>query len=392
MGGGLWAGTRSVRYKMSTISLKPRRRANPGIRKLNPYKPSKSVGDLSMQFGITDVVNLASNENPLGPSPAIRRLLTTLSVSRYPDGNGSMLKEALAQKHRVSPEWITLGNGSNDVLDIIARVFLSPGSNSVLSKHAFAVYRIVTSAVGAVPRMVAANTEVHAMPYGHDLNSMAAAINDETHVVFIANPNNPTGTWLAEGELRRFLDVVDRSVIVVVDEAYIEYVEEPGFPDTSEWLKEYPNLIVTRTFSKAYGLAGLRVGYALSHPDVADLLNRVRQPFNVNALAQAAAVTALEDKMHLENGIAVNRRGMRQLKGGLSAMGLRYLPSAGNFLCLKVGSEAMKVYEGLLRRGIIVRPVEEYGLTGFLRVTVGLTEENERLLTALAELITGAKR
>jgi len=265
------------------------------------------------------------------------------------------------------------------VLDMIARVFLGPGREAVFSEHAFAVYPIVVQATGAAARVAAADTGNH----GHDLDAMAALVGPETRVVFIANPNNPTGTWLATQELRRFVAGLPEHVIVVVDEAYFEYVEQPDYPDTTRWLAEFPNLVVTRTFSKAYGLAGLRVGYAVSAPGIAALLNRVRHPFNVNSVAQAAAVAALEDRAHLEAGIRLNRDGLQQLETGLNRLGLSWIPSVGNFVAVDTGQDAAAVYEQLLQQGVIVRPVANYGLPDYLRVTVGLPEENERFLSAI---------
>jgi histidinol-phosphate aminotransferase len=302
-------------------------------------------------------------------------------IARYPDGGGFELRSALAAKHGVDANCITLGNGSNDVLDMIARVFLGPGKESLFSQHAFAVYPISSQAVGADLKIAAAKD------YGHDLNAMAELISDRTGVIWIANPNNPTGNWLGAGELRSFIESVPSEIIVVVDEAYIEYVNEPDYPDTSNWLQDFPNLIVTRTFSKAYGLASLRVGYGLSHPDVADLLNRVRQPFNVNSMALAAAKAALEDQDFIQRAVEVNSNGMLQLTQGFAEMGLEYIPSVGNFITVDVNRPGPEVDQLLLREGCIVRPVANYGLPNHLRVSIGLREENERLLTAMKKVL-----
>jgi len=359
--------------------------AVPGVRALHPYVPGKPVAELQREYGIRDVVKLASNENPLGPSPAAvaaaRRELE--SLARYPEGSGYRLTAALAARHAVAPDALTPGNGSNDVLDMIARVFLGPGTEAVFSEHAFAVYPIVVQATGATARVAPARAADH----GHDLDAMAACVGPATRVVFIANPNNPTGTWLAAAELRRFLAALPESVIAVVDEAYFEYVEEPDYPDTTGWLAEFPNLVVTRTFSKAWGLAGLRVGYAVSAPGIAGLLNRVRHPFNVNSVAQAAAVAALTDRAHLETVIRINREGLRQLEDGLDRLGLSWIPSVGNFVTLDTGRDAAAVYEQLLQQGVIVRPVANYGLPHHLRVTVGLPEENTRFLSAIGRVL-----
>lgn len=363
--------------------------AVPGVRGLQPYQPGKPLAELEREYGIRDAVKLASNENPLGPGAlavaAAREVLTGLS--RYPESSGYLLAGRLAGIHAVSPAAITLGNGSNDVLDMIARVFLGPGVEAVYSQHAFAVYPIVVQATGATARVAPAADGSTGPAYGHDLAAMAALVGPETRLVFIANPNNPTGTWLNASELRAFVDDLPAHVMVVIDEAYYEYVEEADYPDSSQWLAECPNLIVTRTFSKAYGLAGLRVGYAVSHPQVADLLNRVRHPFNVNTVGQAAALAALEDSRHLEETLRVNRAGMAQLVSGFGRLGLSCVESVGNFVAVDVGRPAAPVYEGLLQNGVIVRPVANYDMPNHLRVTIGLSAENARLLAALEKVL-----
>ncbi len=360
-----------------------------GVRGLRPYEPGKPLSELEREYGVRDAVKLASNENPLGPSPlALAAAMEAVPhIARYPDGAGFDLRSALAKRHDLAPAAVTLGNGSNDVLDMVARAFLGPGRNAVFSRHAFAVYPIATQAVGAEARIAAALPADHPMAYGHDLKAIADSVNEQTRVVFIANPNNPTGTWIGAAELEAFIRELPRQTLAVVDEAYFEYVQEADFPDASKWLDRYPNLVVTRTFSKVYGLAGLRVGYALSHPQVADLLNRVRSPFNVNTPAQAAALAALQDGEHLRRSVRMNTAGMAQLRDGLAALGLSVLPSVGNFLCVDVGRPGAQVYERMLYDGVIVRPVGGYALPNFLRVTVGTEKENQRFLTALAKAI-----
>jgi len=363
--------------------------AAPGVRALQPYQPGKPESELRREYGLNEIVKLASNENPLGPSPQALVAVQAhcAEVHRYPDGNGFDLKIALANHHGVDPANITLGNGSNDVLELIGRAFLTPTHQAVFSEHAFAVYPLVVQAIGAQARVAAANPPDHAMPYGHDLDAIAGLINEHTRVVFIANPNNPTGTWLEQNALLAFLERVPSNVLVVLDEAYGEYVEESAYPNTVPWLTQFPNLILTRTFSKAYGLAGLRVGYALSHPAVADVLNRVRQPFNVNSLALAAATAALADTGFLEQSCAVNRTGLQQLRTAFAELGLRYLPSVGNFLCVNMGQPGREVFTALLAKGVIVRPVDNYNLPDYLRVTVGTARENQRLIDALREVV-----
>lgn len=360
-------------------------RAAPGIADLQPYVPGKPVSELEREMGISNSIKLASNENPLGPSPlvldAVRAELG--EVTRYPDGGGYALRTELARCHDVAPECITIGNGSNDVLDMIARVFLYPGRESLFSEHAFAVYPLSSMAVGADLRRAPAKD------FGHDLEAMASMITPSTGVIWIANPNNPTGTWLTESRLRDFLALVPGDVIVVVDEAYYEYVSpaHADYPDTSRWLEAFPNLVVTRTFSKAYGLAALRIGYGLSHPDVADLLNRVRQPFNANSLAQVAAIAALQDQEYVQRSVEFNDAGLQQLCQGFERLGLPYIPSVGNFVSVDVGRSAAEVDLALLKLGVITRPVENYGLRGHLRVSVGLAEENTRFLAALEQVL-----
>ncbi|MBK1734518.1 histidinol-phosphate transaminase [Halorhodospira abdelmalekii] len=364
------------------------RLAVPGVRELAPYQPGKPIEELRREYGVSRVIKLASNENPLGPSPKAAQAASEVlgEVHRYPDGNGFSLKAAIAGHHDLGVEQITLGNGSNDVLALIAQAFLGPGRCSLFSAHAFAVYPLVTQAAGAEARVVPALGSEAAQPYGHDLKAMAEALDEGVSVVFIANPNNPTGTWVSEPELREFLAAVPPQVVTVVDEAYFEYAaSEPGYPDVSRWLADYPNLVVTRSFSKVHGLGGLRVGYALSHPQIADLLNRVRQPFNCSAPAQAAAAASLVDHEHIERSVALNREQREVLAKGLYELGLSVLPSIGNFLTFSAGPHAAQINDGLLRSGVIVRPVDAYELPGYIRVTVGTPAENRAFLSALAE-------
>jgi histidinol-phosphate aminotransferase len=357
--------------------------AAPQIAGLTPYVPGKPVSELERELGIVDAVKLASNENPLGCGKAAREAYLDAAgeLGRYPDGGAFALRRAVAEHHGVDPAQVTVGNGSNDVLDLVARTFLKPGVESVFSEHAFAVYPIATQAVGATARIAAARD------FGHDLEAMAALVNERTRVVWIANPNNPTGTWLAGAALRSFIEALPAHVMVVVDEAYFEYVDKPDYPDTSRWLVDFPNLIVTRTFAKVHGLAALRVGYGLSHPVVTELLNRVRQPFNVNAPAQAAAVAALGDSAHVKRSVAHNRTELTRVASGLSELGLGYIPSVCNFVTADLGRPAAPVNQSLLHRGIICRPVANYGLPNHLRISIGLSDENDRFLAALVEVL-----
>lgn len=363
--------------------------ASSSILNLQPYVPGKPVSELEREYGVTDAVKLASNENPLGPSPlALAAAAAALQgCARYPDGNGFALKQALSARLGISPRWLTLGNGSNEILELIARVFLMPGANAVFSAHAFAVYPIVTQAVGAEARVAAANPGDHAMPYGHDLDALAQLVDVNTRVVFVANPNNPTGTWLAAAELESFIRRLPAHVVVVVDEAYFEYVREQEYPDTLQWVERYANLVVTRTFSKIYGLAGLRIGYAVSQTTITELLNRARQPFNVNAIALAAAEAALQDDAHVEKSVRVNHEGMQQLMSACDRLGLGYLPSVANFLCVHTRKPGAEVYASLLPEGVILRPVDNYGLPEYLRITIGTEEENRRVIDALEKVL-----
>jgi histidinol-phosphate aminotransferase len=351
------------------------------VRKIARYVPGMPVEDLAREFHLdpATIVKLASNENPRGPSLKALAAIgnAAAELTRYPDGNGFALKSALAAKFAISVESIVLGNGSNDVLELVTQAFLRPGDHAVYSQHAFAVYPLATQARGAT------GIEVNAREFGHDLDQMRAAITSRTRVVFVANPNNPTGTWHPPAAIKAFVAAVPHDVLVVLDEAYNEFLEPEADAHATRWIAAYPNLVVSRSFSKAYGLAALRVGYGVMDPAVADLLNRVRQPFNVNALAQAAAVAALADTAYVEESRRLNREGIRQLERGLQKQGITALPTHGNFVLVKIG-DAARIYQALLRQGVIVRPVANYGLPEWLRVTIGLPAENERFLAALA--------
>jgi histidinol-phosphate aminotransferase len=366
-------------------------RAAPGIRGLQPYQPGKPISELQREYGLADVIKLASNENPLGPPAGCVMAIAAAStdVARYPDGNGFELKQALARRHGLGTDCVTLGNGSNDVLVLLAESFLGPGLEAVYSRYAFAVYPLAVQASGAVHRVAEALPANHPQAHGHDLEAMAALVGPETRLVFIANPNNPTGTWLEAAALERFIRAVPENAVVVVDEAYFEYVHETAYPDTSRWLQQFPNLVVTRTFSKVYGLAGLRIGYALSSPEIADILNRIRQPFNTSSIAQAAAVAALEDQVHVARSVELNREGVQRVSSACRELGFGVGPSVGNFVLVDMKSDARPYYEALLRRGVIVRPVANYGLPNHLRISIGLRAENDRLIVALGEAVRG---
>ena len=348
------------------------------VRAISPYLPGKPITQLAREMGlpVERIVKLASNENPLGMSPKAKVALEKAlgSLERYPDDFG--LKSALANHSGLGTERIVLGNGSNDVLDMIARVFLAPGRSTVFSQHAFAVYPIASLSAGA--ELIA----VPAKDFGHDLDAMRQAIRPDTRLIWIANPNNPTGTFLPYPQLKAFLQAVPANVVVVLDEAYNEYIPLEERADTTAWLAEFPNLVITRTFSKIYGLAGLRIGYALASAEVADLMNRVRQPFNCNNLALAAATAALDDHEFVTRSYELNRAGMEQILGGLKRFGFAHIPSHGNFLTFKAG-DAAALNQKLLKQGVIVRPIGGYGMPEWLRVTIGTEIENLRFLDAL---------
>ena len=358
--------------------------ATPGVQKLTPYQTGKPEEELQRELGLSRVVKLASNENPLGPSEkalaAIREALP--EITRYPDGNAFHLKQKLAERLGVSSDCLTLGNGSNDVLEIVARAFAEPGTEVVYSEHAFAIYPIVTQAIGAT------GVQVPAVDWGHDLDAMADAVTERTRVVFVANPNNPTGTVVEKEGVYRFLKRIPEDVIVVLDEAYCEYLQGPEYADGVQWLSEFPNLIVSRTFSKAWGLSGLRVGYGISSPEIADVINRVRQPFNTGVLAQAAATAVLDDHAYLEQAIEVNRVGLEQLRDGFGRLGLDVVPSVANFVAVDTGRDANEVHNALIREGVIVRPIGAYGMPRHLRVSVGLESENRRCLDAMKKVLS----
>jgi histidinol-phosphate aminotransferase len=361
------------------------------IRGLAPYEPGKPVQELEREYGVRDAIKLASNENPRGPSPAVREALlgATAELARYPDGACFELRDALAARLKVDPAQLTLGNGSNDVLVLLAETFLTAQQSAVYDQYSFVVYRLAVQACGAEARVAPSYPADHARAYGHDLDAMLALVDESTRIVFIANPNNPTGTWVVADELKSFLRALPDHVIAVLDEAYLEYARQDGEPDSIGWLAEFPRLVIVRTFSKTYGLAGLRVGYGVSSAAIAGLLNRVRQPFNVNSMAQCAAVAALADQDWIKKGVVANQVGIARLSAGLDALGIAWVPSRGNFLLAHLGSaeRAAACNEFLMRNGVIVRPVANYGLPAHLRITVGARDEIDRLLALLRRFV-----
>jgi histidinol-phosphate aminotransferase len=362
--------------------------ATRAVQGLAPYVIGKPIQELARELGIeeADIIKLASNENPLGPSPKVLEAMRNAlaDVWLYPDGNGHDLKQAIARKHGVGMDQVTLGNGSNDLLVLLAEAFLESGLSAVYSQHAFAIYGLAIQATGARSNVAPAHPQGHPMALGHDLKAMLAAIDADTRLVYIANPNNPTGTWCTEKELRAFLDAVPAHVVVVLDEAYFEYSRRVDCPDGMSLVGQYPNLVVLRTFSKAHALAGVRVGYGISAPDVADMLNRVRQPFNVNIPALVGAQVALDDEEQPRRALKLVEDGLVQLGEALPRLGVKVYPTAGNFVLAEVPGDAQGAYQHLLRHGVIVRPVAGYGLPRCLRITVGTAAQNEKLIQALA--------
>lgn len=366
-------------------STGPGRLIVPAVRALSPYVPGKPVSELEREYGISDVIKLASNENPWQASPAALAAMRAAvdEVWLYPDGSAHELRAELSRFLGVPADCLTLGNGSNDLLMLLAEATLTPAHNAVYSQYGFAIYPLVIGATGAAARVAPALPADHAMPLGHDLDAMAALIDAGTRLVFVANPNNPTGTWLDNAALKRFIAQAGPDTLVVLDEAYFEYARGIGVADGTQWLAEFPNLVVMRTFSKAWGLAGVRVGYSVSHPEVADALNRVRPAFNVNNVAQAGATASLRDPAHMEYCVAQSRVELAFVQEQLAARGLRPVPSAANFVLVRVGPRAGDIYQALLRGGVIVRPVAGYGLPEYLRISVGTRAQNQRLLQVL---------
>ncbi len=352
------------------------------IRSLAPYPPGKPIEELEREYGIYGSIKLASNENPLGPSPkAVAAIAAVLQeLHRYPDGNCFYLKEATARKYGVSPDALIFGTGSNEIIELAVRTFLRPGDEAVMSEHAFVVYKLIVQAAGGVSR------EVPMRNLTHDLGAIADAITPRTRLVFLANPNNPTGTIFRKREWEDFLYQLPAGVITVVDEAYFEYVDDPDYPNSLAWHGKDRLLITLRTFSKIYGLAGIRLGFGVSNPELIEVMNRVRQPFNVSSLAQVAALAALADDEHLQRTVQCNREGMAYLRNELQRLGVEAVPSWANFLLVRTGNGA-RVYEALLRQGVIVRPVGVYDLSDYVRVTVGTASENERFVRALEQVL-----
>jgi histidinol-phosphate aminotransferase len=349
------------------------------IKNITPYVPGKPIEELERELGITGSIKLASNENPLGPSSkAISALKKVVEgLNRYPDGSGFYLSQALAKKYAVDISQLILGNGSNELIELVVRTFVQPGDEIISADPSFVVYKMITQAAGGT------NIIVPCKDMRHDLDAMAERITPRTKIVFIANPNNPTGTMNSQSEMDRFMSRVPDHVIVAVDEAYCEYVTHVDYPDSLEYLKENKNILALRTFSKIYGLAGLRIGYGITTPAIAELMNKVRQPFNTNSLAQVAALAALSDRKHVEKSVAINNEGKQFLYHTFQRLGIKFIPSETNFIMFETSLEGKDVYGALLKQGVIIRPMGPK----MLRVTIGLPEENARFVAELEKIV-----
>ncbi len=356
--------------------------ANSAVRNLTPYQQGKPTDELARELGVTSAIKLASNENPLGPSP--KGLIAAQAALHhghiYPDGNCFELKKHLADHLNVAPTQLTIGNGSENILEVIIKTYLHSGDHAVISEYAFLTIPLLIASYGARAKVV------KAQQWGHHIQGMIDAIDTETRILFLVNPNNPTGTYTTVSDFEHLLASVPPHVLIVVDQAYVEYIQTDDYPNTLHYLDQYPNLIITRTFSKAYGLAAFRIGYAISSVEIADMLNRARLPFNVNAIGAKAACAALGDIAHMRNTLAHNQRGMRQLESGFQQLNLAYIPSLGNFISVDV-LDAQAIYQQLLLDGIIVRPLHAYGMPRHIRVTIGTQEQNTRCLTALEKVL-----
>lgn len=355
--------------------------ANPSVRHLTPYQPGKPIEELERELGISSSIKLASNENPLGPSEKViaAATKTLLSAHIYPDGGCYELKQTLSSFLNVTPAQITVGNGSENILELIVKAYLHKDDTAIISQYVFLTIKILIQSYGTNAKIIPAKN------WGHDISRMIDAVDEKTRVLFLVNPNNPTGTYTNDADFHRLMQSIPPNVLVAVDEAYSEYISRTDYPNALQYLNTYPNLVVIRTFSKVYGLAALRLGYAVSSPEIADILNRARLPFNVNTVAAKAAIAALQDQAHVEKSVLVNQQGMKQLEEGLRQLQLNTIPSIGNFITIDVDN-AMMVYQKLLHEGVIVRPLPAYDMPRHIRVTIGTYEQNERFLATMHKL------
>ena len=355
---------------------------NPGIESINPYEPGKSIEEVMEKYNLKEIVKLASNENSLGPSPKVLKVINNFKdIHLYPDGDGIRLKSKISEIESINSDQIILGNGSNEILEIISQTFLSPNTESIFSKHAFVVYKLASKVRGSKFH------EVNAHQWGHDLNGFLEKINDKTRLIFIANPNNPTGTYLSHENTLEFLNKVPKKVLVVIDLAYFEYVTAADYIKTHEILDKFPNVIFTKSFSKIHGLSALRIGYGFGNETLIEIMNRVRQPFNVNSVAQKAAIESLSDQEYLKESINQNTKERLYLYKSLESMSVDYIPSQGNFICIDTKSSGKEIFESLMKKGVIVRPIDLYEMPTHIRVTIGNRTENNIFLEKLNEVL-----
>ena len=355
---------------------------NPGIESINPYEPGKSIEEVMEKYNLKEIVKLASNENSLGPSPKVLKVINNFKdIHLYPDGDGIRLKSKISEIESINSDQIILGNGSNEILEIISQTFLSPNTESIFSKHAFVVYKLASKVRGSKFH------EVNAHQWGHDLNGFLEKINDKTRLIFIANPNNPTGTYLSHENTLEFLNKVPKKVLVVIDLAYFEYVTAADYIKTHEILDKFPNVIFTKSFSKIHGLSALRIGYGFGNKTLIEIMNRVRQPFNVNSVAQKAAFESLSDQEYLKESINQNTKERLYLYKSLESMSVDYIPSQGNFICIDTKSSGKEIFESLMKKGVIVRPIDLYEMPTHIRVTIGNRTENNIFLEKLNEVL-----
>ena len=355
---------------------------NPGIESINPYEPGKSIEEVMEKYNLKEIVKLASNENSLGPSPKVLKVINNFKdIHLYPDGDGIRLKSKISEIESINSDQIILGNGSNEILEIISQTFLSPNTESIFSKHAFVVYKLASKVRGSKFH------EVNAHQWGHDLNGFLEKINDKTRLIFIANPNNPTGTYLSHENTLEFLNKVPKKVLVVIDLAYFEYVTAADYIKTHEILDKFPNVIFTKSFSKIHGLSALRIGYGFGNETLIEIMNRVRQPFNVNSVAQNAAIESLSDQEYLKESINQNTKERLYLYKSLERMSVDYIPSQGNFICIDTKSSGKEVFESLMKKGVIVRPIDLYEMPTHIRVTIGNRTENNIFLEKFNEVL-----
>jgi len=356
----------------------------PQIANIKPYVPGKPISELQRELNLSRISKLASNENPLGCSPKVKTSIQGLlaDISRYPDGSAFELKKALATHLKIKNTQISIGNGSNELLELIARVFAAKGDEIIFSQYAFAVYPISAQVVGAT------SVCVPAINWGHDLLSMVKSVTEKTKIIYIANPNNPTGTLIRKADWETFISKVPKHVMVVLDEAYFEYVAKDASINGLDYLDEYPNLIVSRTFSKAYGLASLRVGYLAACEEIIGYIEKIRTPFNVSQFAQVSAISALEDIHFVKEVVQLNNQGMEQLTEFFKEKSLPFIPSFGNFVCVNVGENAKEINQQLLEFGVIVRPVNNYGMDNYLRVSIGTKTENSHFIEAMNKIMS----